>query len=205
MNHINHNNHHTDHTHQEEPTEEKLATIQYADDDRTPIRQLVEMRLPPLALGFTLGILLPLIVSEFESLLAHDLRIAFFIPFILYMANAVGVQTENIYVRDLRTGKAVFKHYIIKETLAGIMLGLISGISVGLLSYIWFDSNELTKAVAFGMFGAVAIAPVVSLLVVEFFELERTDPAVEAGPIAAVLQDSLSVFIFSMIASSFLL
>lgn len=183
----------------------KLETIEYADDEHTPLRRLIGMRLPPLTIGFILGILLPLIVSRFEELLTHDLRIAFFIPFILYMANAVGTQTESIYVGDLRTGKASFKKYLIKESLIGLVLGSIFGIAVGLLAFFWFKSEMLAKAVAFGMLGAVAVAPIVAMLVVEFFELERADPAVEAGPIAAVLQDSLSVLIFGLIAGAFFL
>jgi magnesium transporter len=197
MNHTNHAEHH------EEAPDTNLEIIQYADDDRTPLRQLVEMRLPSLAIGFILGILLPVIVSRFEDLLTHDLRIAFFIPFIVYMADAVATQTESIYVRDLKTGKANFKKYLLKETIIGFILGIIAGSIAGILAYFWFGSKALASAIAFGMVGAVTIAPIIALMVVEILETERTDPAVGAGPIATVIQDSLSVLIFGLIASVF--
>lgn len=185
--------------------EVKLETIEYANDEQISLGRLIKMRLPPLTIGFLLGILLPLIISKFEYLLARDIRIAFFIPFIVYMADAVATQTESIYIRDLKTGKASFKKYLIKETLIGLILGVVSGAIGGVVAYLWFGSLMLAYAVAFGMLGAVVVAPIVALTVVEILELEHTDPAVGSGPIATVIQDSLSVLIFGLIANAFFL
>ncbi len=96
--------------------------MHYADDDTSSIRSLLAMRSPSIAIGLVLGVLLSFVTSRFEEVLSHDIRVAFFIPFIVYVAAAVGAQTENIYVRDLRSGRASFKKYLVKETILGIIL-----------------------------------------------------------------------------------
>lgn len=179
--------------------------IQYADDDVTPIRRLIQMRIPSLIIGLILGVFLSFLTSKFEEVLSKDIKIAFFIPFIVYMADAVGTQTQTIYVRDLRSKKANFKKYLIKETLLGVILGLFSSIIVGLTTIIWFASIKFSLAVSLSMLGAISVAPVVAICVAEVLELEHTDPAVGAGPIATVIQDTLSVMIYGFIASLILL
>lgn len=175
---------------------------QYADDDTVSTSHLLHMRIPSLIIGLFLGIMLSFTTSRFEEVLANNIEIAFFIPFIVYMADAVGTQTQNIYVRDLKTGHASFKKYLIKETSLGFLLGVLSSIVVGVITFVWFASIRLTMSVSLAMFGAILMAPLVSLLVTKIFQLEHNDPAVGSGPIATVIQDTLSIFIYGLIASA---
>lgn len=176
--------------------------ITYADDDNVTILNLIKMRFPPLVLGLLLGIILSITASRFEEVLRFDIRVAFFIPFIVYMADAVGTQTQTIYSRDLKTGEAKFKKYFYKESILGLILGLLSGGLSAVVTILWFNSIKLTLAVAIAMFGSIALAPLVALIVTEILQLEHKDPAVGAGPIATVIQDTLSVLIYGIIASA---
>ncbi len=58
--------------------------------------------------------------------------------------------------------------------------------------------------VSTAMFFTVTIAPLVALLVTEVLQLEHKDPAVGSGPIATVIQDTLSVLIYGLVASAIL-
>ena len=179
--------------------------IQYADDDTNSLKRLIKLRTPSLAIGLLLGILLSFVTSRFELLLSQQIQIAFFIPFVVYMADAVGHQTQNIYVRDLKSGKASFKRYLIKEAALGIIFGICAGLMVALITTIWFASFKLTLAISLAMFAAVAVAPLVALIITEISQLEHEDPAVSAGPIATIVQDTLSILIYGLIASLILL
>ncbi len=179
--------------------------IQYVDDDKSSVKLLLKLRTPSLAIGLLLGILLSFVTSRFEELLSQEIRIAFFIPFIVYMADAVGTQTENVYVRDLKSGKASFKKYLAKEAALGVILGAISSLVVFIITTLWFNSFKLTLAISLAMFIAIAVAPLVALIVVEIFQLEHSDPAVGSGPIATVIQDTLSILIYGLVASLILL
>lgn len=173
----------------------------YADDDILPVRRLVRMRIPSLMIGLLLGISLSFVTSRFEELLATNIEFAFFIPFVVYIAAAVGSQTQNIYARDLKSGHANFKKYLIKEMLIGLTLGTISSLAIATIISIWFDSLDLTFAVSMATFGAISLAPLIALLVTHFFKLEHSDPAVGAGPISTVIQDVISVLIYGLVAS----
>ena len=183
----------------------KIRRILYADDDTDSVNRLLRMRIPALLIGMTIGIFLSFITSRFEVLLSKNIQVAFFIPFIVYMADAVATQTQNIYTRDLRTGKPSFKKYLIKETLLGLFLALASALIVAAITFVWFHSTKLTMAVSLGMFGTIVLAPVVALIVTELLQLEKTDPAVSGGPIATVILDALSILIYGFIASAILL
>lgn len=182
-----------------------INKIQYADDDVTPLKRLFRMRLPSLLIGLVLGLFLSLITSGFEKVLLENVRIAFFIPLVVYMAAAVGAQTQSIYVRDLAEGRASFHKYLIKETFLGIFLGLVmcSLTFVAIMSI--FNSMELASAVSLGMFLAVAVAPLIALLVTKLLQIEHTDPAVGAGPIATVIQDTVSVVVYGIAATLIIL
>lgn len=177
----------------------------YADDDVTPVGRLLKLRIPSLVIGLLLGLVLSFVMSRFEEVLLENVAVAFFVPFVVYLASAVGAQTQSIYIRDLRTGKAVFKHYLVKESVQGIILGLLFSAVTAPIIFLWFGSRELMQAVCLSILGAVAVAPIIALVVTEILELEHTDPAEGAGPLATVIQDTVSVVIYGLVASAILL
>jgi magnesium transporter len=179
--------------------------IEYADDDVEPVSFLLRLRFPPLLFGLALGLVLSFVTSRFETVLAENVAIAFFIPFVVYLASAVGEQTQTIYIRDLRTGKARFRTYLAKETAIGIAFGIAFSAITALVILPWFGSAKLAIAVAASVLGTVATAPPIALIVTELLELEHRDPAVGAGPIATVIQDTVSVLIYGFIASAIIL
>lgn len=182
-----------------------LQRIEYADDDIESVSFLARLRAPSLLIGLVLGAALSFMTSRFEQVLAENIKIAFFIPFIVYMADAVGTQTQAIYSRDLKSGKASFKGYLLKETLLGIIFGVISSAASVVITMAWFGSIEIALTVSLAMFVAVAVSPIVALLVTEVLQLEHRDPAVGSGPIATVLQDTISIVIYGLIASAIIL
>ena len=176
--------------------------LKYADDDVTPIWRLILIRMPSLILGLFLGFGLSFVTSEFREVIETNIEMAFFIPFVVYMADAVGGQTQNIYIRDLLTGKASFKRYMIKESALGLLMCLFFGLVTAVVVTVWLGNPRVTMAVSLGIFGAVASAPMISMIVTETLELEHSDPAIGTGPIATVLQDTASVIIYGLIASA---
>lgn len=175
------------------------------DDDRDPISLLVKLRLPWLFVGLCGGIFATLLSSRFESILESDIRLAFFIPFIVYMADALGAQTENVYVRNLADGKVNLGKYLIKETILGISVGALFGLIIGAIAFIWLDSIQIALTVGFSLLATMSLAPVVSLIVPSILQKERRDPAVGAAPITTVIQDILSLFIYFAVATFILL
>lgn len=179
--------------------------IQYADDGYESMGTLIRLRSPALVIGLILGIGISFVTSSFEEVLSQNVQVAFFMPFIIYIADAIGTQTEAIYSRSLKNGNARFNTYLRKEFLLGLIFGLVFGIFSALIILLWLGSGSLAAAVGVSSFIAVATAPLVALSVAQTFQSIRKDPAAGSGPIATVIQDVISVIIYGLVASAIIL
>ncbi len=173
----------------------------FEDDIKEPVRILIGHRLPWLILGLLGGILTTFIVSRFELILASDLRLAFFIPIIVYMSDAIGTQTETIYIRHIKESGADFFKYMIKESLLGLGLGLIFGVTIGLIANFWLASPQIGLTVGIAMFINCTIAPVMATFIPTILYKRHKDPALGSGPLATIIQDLISVLIYFYTAS----
>lgn len=180
-------------------------TTFYADDDYESISTLLGLRTPALVIGLALGIGISLVTSRFEEVLAKNIQVAFFLPFIVYIASAVGTQTEAIYSGDLKTGSAKFSNYFYKESMLGLIYGFVFGALSGGVALLWLKSDLLALSVAISTFFAIAVAPVVALLVTHVFKSMHKDPAAGSGPITTVIQDVISILIYGMVSSIIML
>ncbi|MBI4994950.1 magnesium transporter [Candidatus Peregrinibacteria bacterium] len=174
----------------------------YADDTRERITQLLKLRLPWLIVGLLGGIGASYLMSRFETILSKNISLAFFVPFIVYMSDAVGTQTETIFVRNMAKGKPHFAIYIIKEFFLGIILGILFGSATGLFAYAWLGDPKTALTVGLAMLVNVAAAPVIALIIPEILFKEHTDPALGGGPFTTIVQDILSILIYFLIASA---
>ena len=163
---------------------------------------LIEHRLPWLLIGLLGGILATFIVAKYEAILAAEVRLVFFIPIIVYLSDALGTQTETIYVRELSERNHFnLIRYILKECVIGLGLGLISGIILGLFSASWLSSPAIGLTVGLTMLINLTIAPVLAIFIPNILYRRHADPALGAGPIATVIQDLISLVIYFLIAN----
>lgn len=165
------------------------------------VDHLIEHRIPWLIVGILGGLLTTVIVSKYESILSADVRLAFFIPIIVYLSDAVGTQTETIYVRELSERKINFKKYIIKESIIGLGLGIISGILLGIFAAYWLKSFAIGLTIGITMLINLTLAPVLAVFVPSTFYKEHADPALGSGPVATIIQDLISLLIYFFMAS----
>mgnify|MGYP001608189507 CR=1 FL=1 len=171
------------------------------DDNKEPVTLMVKHRLPWLIIGLGGGILATILASRYEHLLAANIQLSFFIPVIVYMADAVGTQTESVIVRNLARRKVHFLTYLFKEFLLGIILGIGFGLAMGLFAFLWFQSWQIALTVGFAMFATMSIAPLIALVIPEVLWKEHADPAIGSGPFVTVVQDLLSLLIYFFVAT----
>ena len=132
------------------------------------------------------------------------MRLAFFIPFIVYLSDAVGTQTETIYVRNSGKKQTHFHQYVVKETILGLFFGALFGALTTAFTYLWFQELRLALTIGAAMAVSVAVAPLVALIIARVFQLNHRDPAAGAGPFTTILQDVISILIYFAVASTIL-
>lgn len=165
----------------------------------------IKKRLPWLILGLLGGVVAAGVVSFFEEAIQTQLILAAFIPLIVYMADAVGTQTETIYIRslalehNLNTAK-----YIFREMKIGLSIGVILGLIISIISYWWTGSATIGIVLGLSIFITNLVAVIVAMFLPWLFSKFKLDPAFASGPFATVVQDILSLVIYFAIAKTFL-
>lgn len=176
----------------------------FEDPIHTSSRKIIRDRIAWLLLGLLGALVAASIVRSFEDALRKDLSLAFFIPAVVYMADAVGTQTETIFIRGLSQGWLRKKRFLLREILVGATIGaLIGGVSFVVIA-LWFGDIKVAAAVGFSMFVTIVSAVVVATLIPWMFWRLKRDPALGSGPFATIIQDVLSLLIYFLIASAVL-
>jgi magnesium transporter len=119
----------------------------------SPLQRLRE-RAPWLLAGALGSMLATSLMASFEAALAVNVSIAFFIPAIVYLADAVGTQTEAIAVRGLTLEHRALGHVVVREAATGLLIGILLGLIALLGITFAFGSGELALAVALALVAA---------------------------------------------------
>lgn len=163
--------------------------------EEAPLRR-ARHRLPWLVVGLGGSMIATLIVANFETTITAKPELAFFIPGLVYLADAIGTQSEAVAVRGLS-----LTHMGIGKLLGGeLRTGVLIGIVLALLAFpmIWlvFGELKLALAVSLALAGASLVASVLGLLLPWILTRTGVDPAYGSGPLATIVQDVLSLLIY---------
>jgi magnesium transporter len=174
------------------------SSARSASMERIPRR--LAHRVPWLLVGLVGALAAAVIVSAFGRQLEEQVLIAYFVPGVVYIAAAVGMQTETLVIRGLSLGIGI-RSIAAREVITGGLLGMIlAGLAFPLIWAGWGDV-EVATAVAAAMFAASAIATCVAMLLPSALSKMGKDPAFGSGPIATVIQDLMTVSIYFLTAS----
>lgn len=160
-------------------------------------------RLPWLMLGLLGALLAADIVGRFEKVLSDNILLAFYIPGIVYLADAVGTQTETVIVRGMSVGVRL-KQVVLGELLTGLLIGLVIA-AVAFLILLWRWGQEgAAFGISLSIFAACSTASATAMVLPWALNRMGLDPAYGSGPIATVIQDVLSILIYFTIVSNFI-
>jgi magnesium transporter len=177
-------------------------TVARSAQEETTLRRLWH-RLPWLLVGLAGALAAAEIVERFEMQLEHSLLLTMFLPGVIYLADAVGTQTETLVVRGLALGLD-FPRMLWKEIATGFGIGLVLGLVffISALS-IWSDTRTI-GVVALALFAAAGVASAVAMALPWALDRLDVDPAFGSGPMATMIQDLLSIVIYFLVASAIL-
>jgi magnesium transporter len=167
-----------------------------------PLRR-ARHRLPWLFVGLAGGALATLVMTGFEATLRETVAVAFFIPALVYLADAVGTQSEAIAVRGLSLARGGIGHLLAAELRTGMLIGLALGLTAYLPVLLAFGDPRLAAAVSTSIFAAGSIASAIGLGLPWLFARRGLDPAYGSGPVATVIQDILSIVVYFMVLRVF--
>jgi len=139
------------------------------------------------------------IVGAFEVQLKETVLLAFFLPAVVYMADAVGTQTETVLIRGFAAGIRM-KDVIFREVVTGALIGIFVGVLFYPFALLGWGDADTALAVGLALFACCAIATSVATLLPALLQRLGTDPAFGSGPLATIIQDLLSIIVYLAIA-----
>lgn len=169
---------------------------------QAPVLVLAKLRLPWLIFGLFGGLFAAQIVNFFEGTLKIHFLLAAFIPLIVYMADAVGVQAQTLFIRSLAIDSRLdIKKYLLKEVKISLLIALILGILLTLISFLWSGLLSVGVILGASLFLTVICAGLIAILIPWLLQALKKDPAIGSGPFATIVRDVLSLALYFSIAS----
>ena len=158
-------------------------------------------RLPWLLLGLAGAMATAVVVAGFERELDANLLIAYFIPAVVYMADAVGTQTETVLIRALSVGVSA-RVMLARELVGGLIMGVLVGGAFGVFALVGWGDGRVAVAVGIALFASCSLATMVAMLLPSLFQRLGRDPAFGSGPLATVVQDLLSIVVYFAVVTA---
>ena len=164
-------------------------------------------RLAWLSSNIVLNIIAASVISAYEETLAAVIAIAVFLPMVSDMSGCSGNQAVGVSMRELALGltrPADLFHVLKKELGVGIINGIVLGILIGIVAWIWKDNAYLGLVIGLALSAntliAVSIGGTVPLILKRF----GIDPAVASGPLLTTVTDMAGFFLVLSLASLFM-
>lgn len=156
-------------------------------------------RLPWLGLGLLGAMASAVVVGAFEDELREEVLLAFFIPAVVYMADAVGTQTETVVIRGMSLGIPV-RAIVARELTTGIAIGaLLGSLFFPFALAVWGDAR-VAAAVGLSLAVSCSVATLVAMVLPYVLARLGRDPAFGSGPLATVIQDLFSILAYFVVA-----
>jgi magnesium transporter len=127
---------------------------------------------------------------------------AAFIPMIVYMADAVGSQSQSIFIRSLALPNAPsMRMYIVREMRVVAAIALVLSLLVFSISFLVLGSFVVSSILGLSILAGVSVSVAIALMLPYTFKKLHFDPALASGPFATVLCDTTSLLIYFSIAT----
>ena len=165
-----------------------------------PAGRRFQHRVPWLLVGLVGALFSADLVGVFEEQLQEEVLLAFFVPGIVYLADAVGTQTETIVIRGLSVGVGL-RQMARPELFSGLLIGLALSTVFLPVALLRWGNGEVAIAVSLSLLAACSVATLIAMTLPWAIQRFGKDPAYGSGPLATVIQDLLSILIYFVIAS----
>jgi magnesium transporter len=169
--------------------------------------KVARLRLPWLITNLFGGIVTGYLMWRFKATLKEVLALISFIPVITGMGGNVGGQSATIVVRGFATGRIDFstlRKVFFKELRVGLIMGIVCGLTVGLVAYYWHHKFYLGLVVGLAMMSAMTVAASMGVLAPGFFKRIGIDPAIASSPFVQTANDITGILIYFGTATLFL-
>lgn len=172
------------------------------------VLQTARSRVPWLIVNLGTAVLASSVIKLFDASIEQMVALAVLMPIVASMGGNAGTQTMTVTVRALATNKlgaANAPRIISRETLVGLLNGLILSVIMATVVFLWFGSSKLGAVIGAAMVVNLLAAALAGILIPLGFARLKLDPAPASGVFVTMVTDCVGFFAFLGLASLILL
>jgi len=193
----------------EEATEDiyGMASVPMNESVDTSWFSSLRMRLPWLYTRLATAILAAIVVATFEQAIAKVAALAVLMGVIAGQGGSAGMQTITIITRGMALGEMEQhqgRKLLRKEILLGVTNGLIIGITLGIITYLWKGQPLLGAVACLAMLFNTVVAGAMGVLIPLGLQALGKDPAIASGVFLTTVTDVLGFAFLFLLAHLFL-
>jgi magnesium transporter len=172
-----------------------------------PVLETTQRRFIWLFVNLGTAILASLVISLFDATIEQMVALAVLMPIVASMGGNAGTQTMTVAVRALATqdlGPVNAIRVIGRETLVGLLNGLLFALIMGVIAFYWFGSGQLGLVIGAAMIINLLVAALSGILIPLGLSALDLDPAIASGVFVTTMTDCVGFFAFLGLAALWL-
>ncbi|MGR3549842.1 magnesium transporter [Pseudooceanicola sp.] len=177
----------------------RLAGVSEESSLTDRVIETTKRRFPWLAVNLVTAILASLVIAQFEATIAQFVALAVLMPIVASMGGNAGTQSLTVAVRSIATkdltGANVWR-VIRRESLVGLVNGVIFAVVMAVVGTLWFGSPMLGAVIAAAMVINLVIAGLAGTVIPVVLERIGVDPALASGAFVTTVTDIVGFFAF---------
>jgi magnesium transporter len=176
-----------------------FAGVNQEEDINDSISRKVTMRYRWLLLNLCTAFLAAFVVSLFEDTISKLAILAVFMPIVASEGGNAATQSLAVAIRGISTGEISFtsaKSIIIKESMAGVINGVITGVFAMIIAYLLNAPVELGFILAISLIVNLFVAGLFGAITPFVLKYLRIDPAVSSSVFVTTATDIVGFFVF---------
>jgi magnesium transporter len=185
----------------------KLAGVSEAAQTDSVVRS-VRARAPWIFLNIGTALIAATVISAFSDSIVEIVQLAVLMPVVASMGGNVGNQTLAVAVRALASRDLTDANawrYVVRECATAAAQGMMFGIVLALVAWLWFNSGGLALAVGLAVVINLAVGGLAGILVPLMLSRVGADPAVSSSVLVTFITDALGFLAFLGLATLILL
>ncbi|MBN2369931.1 MAG: magnesium transporter [Vicinamibacteria bacterium] len=193
---------------QSEADEDMMALGGVGDESLADsVIQTSQSRVPWLVVNLGTAVLASFVIKMFDATIEQMVALAVLMPIVASMGGNAGTQTMTVTVRALATSKlgaANAPRIITRESVVGLINGLVLSVLMAGVVFLWFGSGKLGAVIGGAMIVNLLAAALAGILIPLALDRLHLDPAPASGVFVTMVTDCVGFFAFLGLATLFL-
>jgi magnesium transporter len=160
-----------------------------------------------LLINLATAVLASFVISLFDATIEQMVALAVLMPIVASMGGNAGTQTMTVAVRAIASRDLIATNatrIITRETLVGLLNGVLFAVIVGVVTVAWFGQATLGLVIACAMVVNMLVAAIFGILIPLLLDRLDIDPAVASGVFVTTVTDVVGFFSFLGLAALWL-